>query len=58
MSAECSDCKEPPGPGSIVRLFGTDHAGNPLTLCSVCWISRDRDVRSPVKLAPAKVKRR
>ena len=59
MSASvCSDCHEEPGPGSVVRLVGIDYAGNALTLCSRCWISRDRDVRSPVELAPAKDKRR
>jgi len=44
----CNDCNDPPGPGSIVRLVGRDRSGNVITLCSRCWIRRDRDAKAPV----------
>jgi hypothetical protein len=39
----CSDCGDPPGPGSVVRLVGKDSSGNVIELCSRCWIRRQRD---------------
>ena len=43
---KCSDCGDPPGPGSVVRLVGRDREGNVIELCSRCWIRRERD-RAP-----------
>jgi hypothetical protein len=50
----CSDCKDPPGPGSVVRLLGKSANGDVVELCSRCWILRDRDANAPVigKLKP------
>jgi hypothetical protein len=50
MSHECNDCKEPPGPGSVVRLVGKDGSGNVIELCSRCWIRRHNDAKAPVGL--------
>jgi hypothetical protein len=41
----CSDCNDPPGPGSVVRLVGRDYKGNVITLCSRCWIRRNNDTK-------------
>jgi hypothetical protein len=44
----CNDCgKEPHHPGSVVRLVGKDAAGNVITLCSRCFIRRERDAALP-----------
>jgi len=47
---KCSDCGDPPGPGSVVRLVGRDYKGNVIETCSRCWIRRHNDEKAPVGL--------
>ena len=44
----CVDCGDGPGPGSVVRLVGRDREGNVVSLCSRCWILRERDKSPPL----------
>lgn len=52
-ASACGGCgAEPQHPGSVIRITGKDAAGNTVTLCSRCFIQRDRDARPlPPQLA-------